>query len=1042
MAEGAVVGREGVGPPRSLPPATTPANMSLLNLKFKRRKVDSRDSDGEASDMTSLPPEGGTRQDMPGHEMTSAVLVALKQEREEECGREEPGPRHRLPPMVSAPRQAATQLLQPVKVEQLQGESRSQCDSSTMATNGSEGKHFGQRAEEEAMNLTQMPQRPNNGSEAAVSESATSTYTSPSMMNSKLFTSLSKPLAADTTARPSFPSGVQITVHSRPGGHSEANTFPRPASHLYAGPGRRSSDSTPGMKCEPGAVQILPTRPVQPPVSAAMYKSSHSAPASSPGSPLHQARPGSFPPGEFPEGRDPRQEESHRQMQMRLAAVQNLIAQQNKNQAQYSEGRTPPPPFHPLFPRFPPSSSGPNSTSSPHPSVSFAPRGMPFHLPSYSPRPGSMPSRPPMVSPGQAPPSPQQGSPPKPREKPSSSGLPGTRVFLGEAGGVRTMVWSPPPQSPRHSPSSQTYGSLLPDTTRHSVDSEHDLQAAEVLVGLGQTRDRPAHLLTAMSQHQMFPGVASVSTSRTMFPGFPQGPDLSRLQPPPRSEVKPCIDMAELWKGNIEQLPAHAQPSGSYFSRDGNLEPTNRMIEEDDQPMICMICEDKATGLHYGIITCEGCKGFFKRTVQNKRVYTCVADGHCEINKAQRNRCQFCRFQKCLQRGMVLAAVREDRMPGGRNSGAVYNMYPCKVGPQHKYKKHKKNPKSPMSLKSQMTYLGPLDKLDSPKSVYLSDDQASCSSQTTTMSAPPSPHTETYPPPPPTINILKAVLTGSQEVLPQYRRPLQDADRAKRKEKYDEALRLIQQLMDCDEFEDISTLRDVGDLLDHSSSDLSDKLCRIGDRIVLKLVEWTRRLPFYEEIPVELHTRLLTNKWHELLVLTTSAYQAIYGTQKLGSTHSDGTTAKPDQEVSTNLVTLQTCLTSMMGKPITMDQLRQDVGTMVEKITKVITSFRNFQLSKQEYVCLKVVAMLTQDGSLQHQSLEPIHSRYMACLRTFSEYNYPHQPNRVEELLVKLPEVQEAAGLLLESKMFYVPFLLNSTINSRPEEEAGPLHRS
>merc|ERR1719510_1890901 len=98
-----------------------------------------------------------------------------------------------------------------------------------------------------------------------------------------------------------------------------------------------------------------------------------------------------------------------------------------------------------------------------------------------------------------------------------------------------------------------------------------------------------------------------------------------------------------------------------------------------------MICEDKATGLHYGIITCEGCKGFFKRTVQNKRVYTCVADGHCEINKAQRNRCQYCRFQKCLQRGMVLAAVREDRMPGGRNSGAVYNMYPLKVGPQHKY---------------------------------------------------------------------------------------------------------------------------------------------------------------------------------------------------------------------------------------------------------------------------------------------------------------------------------------------------------------------
>merc|ERR1711884_994069 len=182
----------------------------------------------------------------------------------------------------------------------------------------------------------------------------------------------------------------------------------------------------------------------------------------------------------------------------------------------------------------------------------------------------------------------------------------------------------------------------------------------------------------------------------------------------------------------------------------------------------------------------------------------------------------------------------------------------------------------------------------------------------------------------------KAVLTGSQEVLPQYRN-----DRKVKKEKYDVCLRLIQELIDCDDFEDISTLRDVSDLLDHSTSELSDKLCRIGDRIVFKLVQWTRRLPFYTEIPVELHTRLLTNKWHELLVLTTSAYQAIYGTQKLGTTHADGSTAKPHQEVSTNLVTLQTCLTSMMGRPITMDQLRQDVGIMVEKITKVIAVFRS-----------------------------------------------------------------------------------------------------
>ena len=66
--------------------------------------------------------------------------------------------------------------------------------------------------------------------------------------------------------------------------------------------------------------------------------------------------------------------------------------------------------------------------------------------------------------------------------------------------------------------------------------------------------------------------------------------------------------------------------------------------------------------------------------------------------------------------------------------------------------------------------------------------------------------------------------------------------------------------------------------------------------------------------------------------------------------------------MATNLVTLQTCLTKMMGKPITMDQLRQDVGNMVEKITKVIAIFRQFQLKMEEYVCLKVIAMVSQEG--------------------------------------------------------------------------------
>lgn len=91
-------------------------------------------------------------------------------------------------------------------------------------------------------------------------------------------------------------------------------------------------------------------------------------------------------------------------------------------------------------------------------------------------------------------------------------------------------------------------------------------------------------------------------------------------------------------------------------------------------------------------------------------------------------------------------------------------------------------------------------------------------------------------------------------------------------------------------------LQNLDELLDHNS-DLSEKLCQIGDSIVYKLVQWTKRLPFYLELPVEVHTRLLTHKWHELLVLTTSAYQAMHGQHRLTNVGTDGTSADFMQEV-------------------------------------------------------------------------------------------------------------------------------------------------
>ncbi|OON22417.1 zinc finger, C4 type, partial [Opisthorchis viverrini] len=77
----------------------------------------------------------------------------------------------------------------------------------------------------------------------------------------------------------------------------------------------------------------------------------------------------------------------------------------------------------------------------------------------------------------------------------------------------------------------------------------------------------------------------------------------------------------------------------------------------------CRVCGDKASGRHYGVVSCEGCKGFFKRSIRGHVSYVCRSDQNCLVNKAYRNRCQYCRLQKCLLVGMRSEAVQNERRP-------------------------------------------------------------------------------------------------------------------------------------------------------------------------------------------------------------------------------------------------------------------------------------------------------------------------------------------------------------------------------------------
>ncbi|XP_006896763.1 PREDICTED: oxysterols receptor LXR-alpha isoform X2 [Elephantulus edwardii] len=67
---------------------------------------------------------------------------------------------------------------------------------------------------------------------------------------------------------------------------------------------------------------------------------------------------------------------------------------------------------------------------------------------------------------------------------------------------------------------------------------------------------------------------------------------------------------------------------------------------------LCSVCGDKASGFHYNVLSCEGCKGFFRRSVIKGAHYVCHSGGHCPMDTYMRRKCQECRFRKCRQAGM------------------------------------------------------------------------------------------------------------------------------------------------------------------------------------------------------------------------------------------------------------------------------------------------------------------------------------------------------------------------------------------------------
>lgn len=176
------------------------------------------------------------------------------------------------------------------------------------------------------------------------------------------------------------------------------------------------------------------------------------------------------------------------------------------------------------------------------------------------------------------------------------------------------------------------------------------------------------------------PPTPIISITPTPPAGFTaKSPNNHYKKSPPRGKQDNTIKMDSNGALNLASSPsppvsASDMSTSMVTSADTSNSPSRRSPPSHGRPMqgfgveMCVVCGDRASGRHYGAISCEGCKGFFKRSIRKQLGYQCRGNKDCEVTKHHRNRCQYCRLQKCLAMGMRsdsprVAAVQSDRRP-------------------------------------------------------------------------------------------------------------------------------------------------------------------------------------------------------------------------------------------------------------------------------------------------------------------------------------------------------------------------------------------
>lgn len=504
--------------------------------------------------------------------------------------------------------------------------------------------------------------------------------------------------------------------------------------------------------------------------------------------------------------------------------------------------------------------------------------------------------------------------------------------------------------------------------------------------------------------------------------------------------------LVKLREEDLIKFSAQGMSQAQMMAKPGMTSP--RPIE------LCAVCGDKASGRHYGAISCEGCKGFFKRSIRKHLGYTCRGNKDCQIIKHNRNRCQYCRLQKCLDMGMKSDSVQCERSPLKTRDKTPGN---CAASTDKIY--IRKDIRSPLTatptfvtgsvlaggdMKSpQGNRQGLFDQgiLLNVQTTPTSSPSASTSDSTTDLSTlasvvtslanmnkkteeGPSHSQQIYSP----SQTLQIISNGDQDVQG-------GGDNVSKA--FDALTKALNTSGDS-EAGDLSIDQSANggssevELVKLDSPMLSDHhmqfklttpspmpqflnvhyICESASRLLFLSMHWARSLPAFQVLSADTHTSMVQKCWSELFTLGL---------------------AQCAQAMA--LSTILTAIVNHLQTSLQQDKLSADrVKAVMEHIWKLqefVTTTSKLDVDQTEFAYLKTIVLFSPDhpGLSNVRQIEKFQEMAISELHDYEAQTYPSKLNRFSKLLLRLPTLRLLSPAIME-ELFFAGLIGNVQIDS------------